>query len=160
MRASEFVAWIVAALTTVAFVYVVVVVVGSDIDEPPPPHPSQQTVEHVVRAVGYYGRHGYSSTVEYFDGDGERPRRRYLIMLDRTGTVRFNPYTVELDGVTLATATTDTGEPLIDALLAAANNGGGWVSTHFANPRNDLVQRAHFYALAYDGTVFAGVYFD
>ena len=147
------------------FTAVFLVIIGpaiDAIDEPPDPHLSGRTVGLVERAISHYERNGLASTVDHYTAEFQRQRGgRYLILLDDDGSVLLNPYDAPgVAGASLADAVTDDGRPLLEALAETADAGGGWVSTHFANRRHDLVERKHLYVLPHDGIVFVSGYHD
>ena len=143
------------------FIAVFLVIVGPSIDEPPDPHRSGRTVAFVERAVSHYERNGIDSTIDHYTNEFQRTGGRYLVLLNDDNSVLLNPYIAPgVAGASIADAVTDNGRPLLEALTETADNGGGWVSTRFANRRHDLVGRKHHYVMAHDGIVFVSGYHD
>ena len=113
----------------------------------------------VQEAVAMYADEGIDAVVDYYNRPDAANGSFYVVITTSDGTTLAHRDQT-LVGTIEPGPLTDTGVTVLEATLAVAAGGGGWVSHDYVRPTTGQAGRRHLWVQASDGYVFSCGYYN
>ena len=121
--------------------------------------PAGQTKAYVQQAVDYYRSNGLDATIAQYSSEDSVDGQWGLTLADENDILRVAHVAPNLVGTSLNDIPAFQTRKLGEA-IAAATEGGLWISATYPNIRSSETLYAHTWIVRYDGVLFMSRYYD
>ena len=135
---------------------------GSGWYEPgaPKSDPAAYTKEFVQRATDLYDVLGIEDTVEYYNMRKSVDGQWYVAIADENNVNIAYPTHPHRIGMSLEDSVTFNSYPVGAAIVAVADEDGGWTSYTHTNPATGVAELKHAWAIRHDGLLFGSGWYE
>ena len=118
------------------------------------------TKAFVQQAMNLYDAIGLEQTVTYYNTEASMDGQWYVFIADEDDVMLAHAARPDFVGLHASETVADKAYPAGKAILAVADDSGGWISYNFTNPETGIVESKHTWAVEYDGLTFGSGWYE
>ena len=132
----------------------------SEVSAPPKWDPAEYTKYFVRSAIEKYDSEGLDATVAYYNTPESIDGQWYMFIFDQNDMFLAHAANPSYPGQHASVAVGPNNFPAGEAVVAAGDEDGAWLSYTFTNPATGAVETKHSWIVEYDGLTFGSGWYE